>query len=97
MPQLVEISFGNNQHVGGGASLNGRVTALVGEQCHFSEIVAGGERGEQLWGAIDLLRVFLQHIALAFLDHVDAVAQIALLEHDVAGLEMLILNPRFRL
>ena len=92
MTQPIEIPFGNDKHVHRSASLNGRIAALIGQQRHFAEIIATLERREQVLLAI----LGLQNIALAFLDHIDAIAQIPLLEHHVARFEMLVLNPRFR-
>jgi hypothetical protein len=40
--------------------------------------------------------VLAKSFALAFLDDIHAVTQIALLEDDVAGLEMLLPNPGFK-
>src|SRR5579863_8660534 len=69
VPQFVEVLFCNNQYIHCGASLNGRVAALVGKQRHFAKIVAGLERRKEFLCAI----LFLQNIALACLDYVDAV------------------------
>src|SRR5581483_2532048 len=92
VPQLVEIALGNNEHLHWCPSLDSRVSALIGQKRHFAEIVAGLQSRQQPALAV----LFPQNIALAFFNYIHAVAKIALLEHHIPGLKMLVLDSRFR-
>src|SRR5271165_6177438 len=91
LAQGVEILFLNDQNVKSGTGAHGGVAGLVGEQSHFSKILAAGQGCQEFLLAI----LFLEDLTLPFFNDIRAVAQIPLLKDEVPGLEVLILDGGF--
>src|SRR5690348_16312872 len=74
--ERIEIAFWYQENLHSGAGLNGGVARFVGEERHFSEVIAGAQCGHGVGAAVFVL----DDVALALFDDVDAVAEVALME-----------------
>ncbi len=83
--EQIEVALPNQQDVRGSARAHCRVAANIGEHCHLPEIISRAEIGNMLKRTIDVA----QNFAAALFDHVNVIADVALIEDDLARLEML--------
>src|SRR5258708_1582189 len=90
-PQAIEIVFRNDEDVHGGASPDRGIPGLIGEQGHLAKVVSVSQSSQK-----PLRTVLLpQNVAFTFRDDVYVIPQVALLEDDIAGLEMLMSDAGF--
>src|SRR5258707_1336361 len=86
--QLIKIVFRNDEDVQSGTCPDSGIPGLLRKQGHLTKVVAAPQSCQEF-----LRTVFLpQNVAFAVFDNVHAVTHVALPEHDVAGLEMLVLD-----
>src|SRR5215471_12049222 len=82
-----KVVLGDEQHVDRGARTHGRVAPHIGDHRHLSKVFAGAEHRQR--------SALARHLAFAGADHVDAVAEVALVEYHVARFEMLVADSVF--
>ena len=84
--QPVEIVLADREQPGVGLGANGGGARAVAQQRHFAKRLAVAEFGERA------LVAAVQHFDDAVRDNIESVARIAGAEHDLAGLDLTLLN-----